>query len=101
MQQMSQQETKCSERDETERDIPLMDLLDRWESSHKIQDSRFNNNLGRDLCYCCHNLIIIKIKHHKQTFEKKITRICTLHGCVANSKAFEETLPGFVLFVDV
>ncbi len=30
---------KCSERDETERDIPLMDLLDRWELPHKIQDS--------------------------------------------------------------
>jgi len=28
----------CSERDENERDIPLMDLLDRWESHHKIQD---------------------------------------------------------------
>ncbi len=35
---MSQPEMKCSERDETERDIPLMDLLDRWESPHKIQD---------------------------------------------------------------
>jgi hypothetical protein len=32
---------RCSERDETERDIPLMDLLDRWESPHKIQDSRY------------------------------------------------------------
>jgi hypothetical protein len=32
---------RCSERDETERDIPLMDLLDRWELPHKIQDSRF------------------------------------------------------------
>jgi hypothetical protein len=31
---------KCNERDETERDIPLMDLLDRWELPHKIQDSR-------------------------------------------------------------
>ncbi len=28
----------CSERDENERDIPLMDLLDRWESHHKIQE---------------------------------------------------------------
>ncbi len=40
-QQKSHPEMKCSERDETERDIPLMDLLDRWESPHKIQDSRF------------------------------------------------------------
>jgi hypothetical protein len=32
----------CSERDENERDIPLMDLLDRWESHHKIQDSSPN-----------------------------------------------------------
>ncbi len=33
-----------SERDETERDIPLMDLLDRWESPHKIQDSRWSES---------------------------------------------------------
>ncbi len=39
-QQKSQPAMKCSERDETERDIPLMDLLDGWESPHKIQDSR-------------------------------------------------------------
>ncbi len=37
---MSQPEMRCSERDETEGDIPQMDLLDRWESPHKIQDSR-------------------------------------------------------------
>jgi hypothetical protein len=34
---MSQPEMRCSERDETERDIPLMDLLDRWELPHKIR----------------------------------------------------------------
>ncbi len=37
-QQKSQPEMKCSERDETERDIPLMYLLDLLESPQKIQD---------------------------------------------------------------
>ncbi len=36
----SQSVMTCYELDETERDIPLMDLLDRWELPHKIQDSR-------------------------------------------------------------
>ncbi len=40
---MSRRETICSERDETERDIPLMNLLDRWESPHQIQEDSRNN----------------------------------------------------------
>ncbi len=36
----SQPAMKRNERDETVRDIPLMDQLDRWELPHKIKDSR-------------------------------------------------------------
>ncbi len=41
----SQSVMTCNELDETEQDILLMDLLDRWELPHKIQDSRFKTYL--------------------------------------------------------
>jgi hypothetical protein len=49
----------CSERDENERDIPLMDLLDRWESHHKNQESRIKKFAARNIETSLENLAIL------------------------------------------
>jgi hypothetical protein len=58
----------CSERDENERDIPLMDLLDRWESHHKIQDWYFYATLNI-FSYTGDNLEIKNLDLHDKSLD--------------------------------
>ncbi len=80
---MSQPAMRYSERDETELDIPLMDLLDRWELPHKIQDSQIDSGVLSELYKHSRSLLpfhglqkhYYSLHKHSRSLTRKVTAV--------------------------